>query len=193
MNTALTYHLNDYLGIDVSIDPASATTLMQQAMQAQEWLRATYLPEWLELLGGLVVCDYPLARSNAAALRGVCDMRSTIEQATDIAQLEFALANIERNVRTIATSTKLPRDRAMQWGIWARDVPMAIAHGLAEQPFLDAGVCKAIAGCCMYCAYVTSQIVTDDGVAEEIAMRMFEVMPRELLALLSSAPPAPEA
>lgn len=193
MNTAITYHLHDYFGVDATIDHVNPTTLLRQATVAQEWLLTKYLSTWLEVVGSLVECDYPLAKSNAINLRAVAGLREHLDPAADHATLSFLLASVDRNLRHLALYTKLPQDRAMQWGIWARDVPMSIAHALTEQPFLDGAICKEIASCCMYAAFVVSQIVTDSGVADELEMRLFEEMPMELLGLLSAVPAAPEA
>lgn len=193
MNTALTSHLHDYFGVDVNIDPANHTTLLRQATLAQEWLIKSYLTSWLELLGGTLGCDYPLASKNAINLRAVSNLREMLDPAAGAGQLGFVLNSIERNLRHLATLVQVPEDRGLQWGVWARDVPMSIAYACAEQKFLDGSVCRDVASCCMYAALVVSQIVTDAGVAEEIAARMFEEMPRELLAILSATPVAPEA
>lgn len=194
MTTALTEHLLEYLSID---EPPHAvnndTTLLHQAAASQEWLLTKYLATWLELLGELVQCDYPLARSNAINLRAVSRLREYLEPTAGAERLSFILETIDRNLRQLALYTKVPQDRAMQWGIWARDVPMSIAYAFAERPFLDSSLCKEIASCCMYGAFVVSQIVTDSGAADEIEDRMFEEMPRDLLGLMQSTPPAPEA
>lgn len=188
-------HLLDYLDepLTTGSDP-NPTTLLRQGQVAQEWLLQTYLDTWLVLIGGLVECGYPLAQGFRPALRAIARMTEQLDCDLPAAQQLFRLHNIETHLRsTIKRMCADVAHRDLQWGIWSRDVPSAIAYGFDEVDFLDPLVCRAIAQCTMYAAFLVSQVVTDEGVAEEIEAEMFGVMPRRLIELLSATPSAPEA
>jgi len=191
----LTYHLRDYLHEDLNIQstPTSLTTLMHHGQAAQQWLLTEYLGQWLKLVEDLLACDYPLARKHARLILGLGALGRQLPDPRDEALQVFFLEGIQGRLKDLGRGTNVASARSMQWGVWARDVPTAIADAFGETDVLDPLVCRGVAPCCMYAAFVVSQIVTDEGVAEEIAQKMFEDLPRELLRYLDRLPAAPEA
>ncbi len=187
--------LLDYLGEEPMRDSdPNRTTLLRQAQVAEAWLLSNYLAAWLELIGGLVDCDYPLARAYRVQLRALSRLAGHIDINGPTSSQIVALNSVESMLQsTLRSMGVCPSERDMQWGIWARDVPMSIAYGFSETTFLNSFICEGIAPCCMYAAFLVSQIVTDDGVAEEISGKMFEAKPRALIEIMRSIPDAPEA
>ncbi len=188
-------HLLDYLEEPLVVGSgANMTTVLRQALAAQEWLLTQYLGSWLELVGGVVDCEYPHAMRFRAQLRAIGRLAERVSAATPNQEQVVLLESIQSCLKTTLRSMNIvPRDRDLQWGIWARDIPMAIATAFGETGFLDPLICEGIAPCCMYAALLVSQVVTDDGVAEEIADKMFEEKPRALVELMRGLPVAPEA
>ncbi len=194
MKTPLADHLLDYLDEDPApVVAYNLTTLMRQGQVAQEWLLTEYLGTWLDLLGGLVTCGYPLAVKYAGALRAIGALKGQLDASKDVAEQVFFLKGCEDSIRGVARFCGVASERSMQFGVWARDIPIALAYGFSETDILSPLICEGIAPVCMYAAFLVSQVVTDEGVAEEVSDRMFETLPRELLTLLSSLPAAPEA
>lgn len=174
-----------------AINPA---TLMCQAQVAQDWLFQVYLGAWLDLIGGLVDAGYPLAGAFRPSLRAIGRLTEQLTPDLPVAEQVMLLASVQHHLRsTLRLMGLYPEERGLQWGIWARDVPMAIAYGFDETDFLDALICKDVAPCVMYAALLVSEVVTDTGVAEEIEATMFGELPRSLIELLRSVPAAPEA
>lgn len=191
--SAIVTHLLDSLDEDAVAAPVNDTTLHRQAVAAVDWLLHDYLFSWLELLEGAVKCEYPRAMAQRVRLQVLSNLRHDL-QGKDLTACVFELASIETFLRSILKDLRVaPDERAMQWGVWGRDVPISIAYGFQDAKFLDDTVPKQISACAMQCAFLVSQLVTDDGVAEEISHRMFDAKPRALLALLQSIPAAPEA
>lgn len=187
--------LLDYLGEEPALgsDP-NMTTLLRQGQAAQEWLLSNYLAAWLELIGGIVDCDYPLAKARRVQLRALSRLSEYLDANQPESQLIVELHNTEAMLQsTLRNMGGFPAERDMQWGIWARDVPMSIAYAFNDTTFLNPVICEGIAPCCMYAAFLVSQVVTDDGVAEEIADKMFEEKPRALIEIMRSIPDSPEA
>ncbi len=186
--------LLDYLGEEPMLGSPNMTTLLRQGQVAQEWLVTNYLASWLELIGGLVDCEYPLAKRFRVQYRALARLTQYLDprdaESNQIVELRSVEANLQSTLRVMAGH---PSERGMQWGIWARDVPMSIAHAFSDTAFLNPLICEGIAPCCMYAAFLVSQVVTDDGVAEEIAEKMFEEKPRALIEIMRSLPTAPEA
>jgi len=194
MKTPLTDHLLEYLCEEYHLTVAySLTTLMHEGQVAQEWLLTKYLAAWLNLIGGCVDAGYPLALRHGRALRAIQKLELQIDAARDVSDQVFFLRGVEDSIKGVARFCGVPDERSMQWGVWGRDVPIAMAYGFSETEVLSPLICEGIAPCCMYAAFLVSLVVTDEGTAEEIADRMFEVMPRELLDLLQRLPAAPEA
>ncbi len=165
------------------------TTLLRQGQVAQEWLLTNYLTAWLELVGGTVDCDYPLAKAYRVQLRALARMAEHLSASDPGSQQIVELHHIEAMLQsTLRSMGGYPAERDMQWGIWARDVPLSVAYGFGETEFLDPTICHGIAPCCMYAAFLVSQVVTDAGVAEEIAQKMFEEKPRALVEIMRSLP-----
>lgn len=173
---------------------ANMTTLLRQAQVAQEWLIKNYLGCWLELIGGTIECDYPLARAHRVQLRSLANLVDHVDplspQTDQFMRLHSVSTMLQSTLRSMGGA---PRERDLQWGIWARDVPTAIAYALEESEFMDPLICEHIAPCCMFAAFLVSRVVTDDGVADEISGKMFEEKPRLLMQLLRELPTAPEA
>ena len=170
------------------------TTLIRQAEVAQDWLFQVYLGSWLQLVGGLVEAGYPLAKSFRGPLRAIGRLTDRLVPDLDLAEQVVLLQSVQHHLRsTLRLMGLYPEERGLQWGIWARDVPMAIAYGFDETEFLDALICKDVAPCVMYAALLVSEVVTDDGVAEEIVESMFGEMPRSLVELIRGVRAAPEA
>lgn len=196
MRTLLTNHLLDYLHEDDEqrrLSPCSQATLLQHGMVAQEWLLKSYLDGWLKLLGGTVFCEYPLARRHAASIRGIERMRDALDPTLSTADQVFLLRGLEDALKGVAAFTGAPSQRSLQWGVWGREVPAALALAFEQSDDLSPVVCEAIAACCMYAAFLMSQIVTDSGTADEVGDSMFEQEPRVLLKLLDGLPEAPAA
>lgn len=191
---SLIAHLLDSLEEDPSdVAPVNNTTLHRQATVATRWLMEQYLFSWLELLEGAIKCEYPHALANRVRLQVLANLRRDL-QPEDTGKCVFVLAGIETHLRAMLRDLHVaPDERSMQWGIWARDVPVSIAYGFQDSGFLDDTVPKQIAVCSMLCAFLMSLLVEDDGVEQEIASRMFDEKPRVLLDLLRAIPDAPEA
>jgi hypothetical protein len=188
-------NLLDYLGEEpiVGSDP-NMTTLLRHGQAAQEWLLTQYLGSWLELVGGLVGCGYPLALAHRPMMHALSRLGEKLNPALSVTDQVFFLGSVHDHLQSILRRMNgFPDERSMQWGIWARDVPMAIVYGFSETSFLNPLICEGIVPCCMYAALLVSQVVTDDGVAEEIEDKMFEAKPRALAELLRELPAAPEA
>ncbi len=198
MDTAspLEYHLLDYLGEDpfAPTKDKNFTTLLRHGQVAQEWLIKAYLGAWLELVGGLVDCEYPLAMRHRVQLRAISRLAEQLDPGLTPAEQVSFLVSVQTYLQSVLRRMAVcPSDRDMQWGIWGKDVPTAIAYGFGDTGILSPLVCESIAQCTMYAALCVSQCVTDDGVAEEIITQMFEAKPRALLELLRAVPDAPEA
>jgi len=192
----LEYHLLDYLGEDAFVvkDPKNLTTLLRHGQIAQEWLLKAYLGAWLELVGGLVDCEYPRALRNRVQLRALSRLGEQLDPSlSPTEQLSFLQSVLTHLQSTLRHMSVCPSSRDMQWGIWGKDVPMAIAYGCVDAQVVSPLISESIADCCMYAALLVSHCVTDYGVAEEIVTRMFEAKPRALLELLQAVPDAPEA
>jgi len=191
----ITSGLLEFLGEPPASGSApNATTLIRQAEVAQDWLFQVYLGAWLDLIGGLVEAGYPLAGAFRPSLRALSRLSERLTPDLALTEQVMLLQSVQHHLRsTLKLMGLYPEERGLQWGIWARDVPMAIAYGFDDTEFLDALICKDIAPCVMYAALLVSEIVTDEGVAEEIECKMFEAMPRSLVELLRSVPAAPEA
>ncbi len=191
----LTNSLLEFLGEPPVLGPdTNPTTLMRQAEEAQRWLYKIYLGSWLELVGSVVEAGYPLARSHQSSLRAISRLEEQLDPLSHASHQVVFLHSVQTYLRSALKHMDIyPEERGLQWGIWARDVPMAIAHGFDETDFLDALICKDIAPCVMYAALLVSEVVTDEGTAEEIAETMFEELPRLLIELLRAVPAAPEA
>jgi hypothetical protein len=192
-SSPLTNHLLEFLGEPpMPGSVANPTTLLRQGQAAQEWLLSHYLTSWLELIGGLVEAGYPKATAFRSQLRANARLAEYID--ADNSNQVFCLESIRASLQsTLRMMGGYPSERDMQWGVWARDVPMSIAYAFDESEFMDAVVCESIAPCCMYAAFLVSHVVEDAGVAEEIASAMFEQKPRALVEILRSLPTAPEA
>ncbi len=193
-SSALVNGLLDYLGEEPSLAPdRNMATLHHQGQRAQWWLVSNYLASWLALIGDLTDREYPVAKRFRVQLRALARLSTYLDpsdpESNQITELRSIEANLQSTLRVMAG---YPSERDMQWGIWARDVPMSIAHALAETEFLDPLICEGIAPCCMYAAFLVSRVV-DDGAAKEISSRMFEEKPRELIELMDSVPVSPEA
>ena len=188
-------HLLDYLGEDSDSEATlNNTTLLRHAQIAQEWLLTHYLRAWLELVGALVECKYPVALRHQVQLRALARLAETVDSNSSVAEQHLLLESIHTYLRsTLKIMNGLPTERSMQWGVWANEVALSIAYGFSETDFLDAMICQSIAPCCMYASFLVSQVVEDEGVASEISSKMFEQKPRALLELLRRAPVAPEA
>lgn len=194
-NSPIINSLLDFLGENpvLGSDP-NMTTLLRQGQIAQGWLVSNYLAAWLELIGGTIDCDYPLANAHRVQLRALSRMAEQISADSSDSQQIFGLHGIESMLKsTLRNMGGYPDERDLQWGIWARDVPMSIAYAFSETTFLNPLICEGIAPCCMYAAFLVSQVVTDDGVADEIAEKMFEQKPRALIEIMRSVPDSPEA
>jgi hypothetical protein len=191
----LTNGLLEFLGEPPVLDAhANPTTLIQQAQVAEAWLFKVYLGSWLELIGGLVGAGYPLATAFQPSLRAISRLAERLVPGLPVTNQVVLLQSVQTYLRsTLKLMHLYPEERGLQWGIWARDVPMAIAWGFDETDYLDALICKDIAPCVMYAALLVSEVVTDDGVAEEISEKMFGELPRSLVELLRAVPAAPEA
>lgn len=192
----LEYHLLEYLGEDpfTAQDPKNLTTLLRHGQIAQEWLIREYLGAWLELIGGLVDASYPLALRNRVRFRALARLAEQLDPALPPAEQVSFLHSTQTHLQSTLRSMSIcPSERDMQWGLWSRDIPVAIAFGFTETEILSPLVCEGVGQVCMYAALLVSQVVTDDGVAEEIVGRMFESKPRALLELLRGVPDAPEA
>lgn len=193
-SSPLANHLLDYLGEGPIIGRyANCTTVLRQGQLAQDWLLTTYLGAWLELLRGLVECRYPLAEARPVAFLAVSRLQQQLDPGLSATDQIFFLENTQTHIKLLAKNTGVASERSMQWGVWGRDIPIAIATGFIESDILNPVICEGIAPCCMYAAFVASQVVTDDGVAEEIGAKMFEEMPRALLDIIQRTPAAPEA
>lgn len=170
------------------------TTLLRQGQAAQEWLLTHYLPAWLEIIGGLVDCDYPLGRAHRVQLRALARLAERLDANSLDSEQIMMLNSVESLIKgTLRIMNKTPSERDMQWGLWARDVPMSIAYAFSETTFLNPLICEGIAPCCMFAAFLVSMVVTDSGVAEEIEERMFGEKPRVLVELMRTIPDSPEA
>ena len=191
----LTNNLLEFLGEPpVTGSAPNATTLMRQAEAAEKWLYKIYLGSWLTLIGSLVDAEYPLALSFRVQLRALSRLEEQLDPLSPPVNQVVLLQSVQTHLRsTLKRMNLYPEERGLQWGIWARDVPMAVASGFDETEFLDAHICKDIAPCVMYAALLVSEVVTDDGVAEEIEATMFGELPRSLIELLRGVPSAPEA
>ena len=193
-SASLSNHLLEYLGEEPVVPQNSnPTTLLRHGQIAQEWLLKSYLGAWIELIGGLVDCDYQVARANARVFKAVALQAKRIDPGLTNTEQIFFLGGLQAALQHAARSCGVATERSMQWGVWARDVPMAIAHGFSDTDFLNPVICEGIAPCSMYAAFLVSQTVTDTGVSEEIASKMFEELPRVLLDVLQRVPAAPEA
>ena len=191
-------NLLDSLGEEpLAGEEVNATTLLKQAEVAVSWLLQDYLFSWLEIAGGTIGCSYPQALAYRVRLRVISDMRLDLERLTksgSVSEKVFFLGGVETHLRSLAGNMNLaPSSRSLQWGVDARDIAAAVGYGFREAAFLDDGIPGQVASCAMLTAFLVSQIVTDDGVAEEIAGRMFTVKPYELVDLLQGLPVAPEA
>jgi hypothetical protein len=194
MRTPLADHLLDYLGEGPSSPVAhNLTTVMRQGQAAQEWLLVEYLGAWLDLISGLVTAEYPLAVKYAGAIRAIGRLKHQLSAELDVSEQVFFLKGLEDSIKGVARFTGVATERSMQWGIWGKDIPASIGYGFSETDVLSPLICEGIAPVCMYAAFLVSQVVTDEGVAEEVADKMFETMPRQLLELLRGIPSAPEA
>src|SRR5882672_6165728 len=166
--------------------PVNPTTLLAQARAAEQWLLTSYLGPWLTLIGGLVDCEYPLGGAFRVPLRAIGRLQEQLDPLSPVDEQVLLLVSIQSYLKsTLKMMGGSIEHRDMQWGLWARDVPMAIAYGFDETEFLDTLICCDIAQCCMYAAFLVSQVVTDDGVAEEIEGEMFGEKPRRLIELLT--------
>jgi len=195
-SSPLEYHLLDYLGEDPFVvkDPKNLTTLLRHGQIAQEWLVKEYLGAWLELVGGVVEASYPLALRHRVLLRSLARYAEHLDPSLPTVEQVSFLTSLQLGIQgALRLMSVCPSERDMQWGLWGRDVPMAIAYGCTDSEVVSPIVCEAVSQCCMYAALLVSQCVTDDGVAEEIVSRMFEAKPRTLLELLRATPDAPEA
>jgi hypothetical protein len=190
----VTNHLLEYLHEDPVPGPlANPATMLQQGERAQAWLLGSYLPAWLEIIGGLPDAGYPRAFVRGRRLQRIAREAEAFRDERTKTELVFFLESLQHLLRGACADVNKPDERSMQWGVWAREVPMAIVYGFAETGILDPVVCEALAPCSSYAAFLVSMIVEDEGVAEEIEERMFEVLPRELLDLVAQTPAAPEA
>lgn len=190
---SLLTHLLDSLDEDTTTPTVNDTTLHHQATAATRWLVQDYLFSWLELAEGAIKAEYPRALTHRIRLQVLSNLRHDFE-GKGIGECIFLLASIETHLRSILADLRLaPDDRALQWGIWGRDIPISVAFGFQDAGFLDDTLPKQIATCTMQLAFLMSQLVEDDGVAEEISARMFDKKPRELVKLLQRIPQAPEA
>jgi len=188
-------HLLDFLGESPLQAPdPNPTTLLRHGQVAQEWMLKCYLHSWLELIESLVQCDYPEARAHRLMFRAVAGLREDIDPAFDPQRQSVFLHSVTTHLQSTARAVGgYPDERSLQWGIWARDIPLSVVYGFEETSFMDSSTCQDIAPPCMYAAFLVSQVVTDEGAAEEIEETMFEVLPRALVTLLRSLPDAPEA
>lgn len=194
-NSPLINELLEFLGESPTkgSDP-NMTTLLRQGQAAQQWLLTHYLPSWLELIGSLVDCEYPQARAHRVQLRALSRMSEHLDAKNADANQIMMLHSIETLLQsTLRTMNRAPAERDLQWGLWGRDVPLSIVHGFRETDFMNPMLCEGIAPCCMYAAFLVSQVVTDHGVADEIASKMFEQKPRQLIEIMREIPAAPEA
>lgn len=186
--------LLDYLGEGLAMGPRlNPTTLLRHGQIAQEWLLSSYLGAWLELIGGLVDCDYPLARAHAVQFRALARLGKEIDPGLCGNDQVFFLGSLESLLKFSCKSAGTPHTRAMQWGVDARDVAMAVVDGFIDSKILNPVICEAAVPCAMYAAFLVSQVVTDAGVAEEIAVKMFEELPRGILDTIRRVPESPEA
>lgn len=190
----LSSHLAEYLHDDTSAAAANPATLLMQAERAQQWLIDVYLTEWLQLVGEL-----PASRAKSSSVAMRLRLRilgreaAQLAKPRDKAELVFYLESLHTILRSAAREIGAPDSRAMQWGVWGRDIPMAMAYAFGDSSVLDPVICEGIAPCCMYAAFVVSVGLEDPAAADEIEERMFERRPRELLALIQQTPAAPEA
>lgn len=192
----LTEHLHEYLHEEPSAAPAAnLATVLKQGERAQDFLWEKYLGAWLDVIGGLPQAGYSRANRKGFAQRLERLGKTAAELREERTKTEavFFLESLRFLLSGACAEVNRADERSMQWGLWARDVPMSIAYGFSESAVLDPLICEGIAPCCMYAAYLTSMIVEDEGVAEEIEYRFFEQLPRELLTLVRETPAAPEA
>ena len=192
----LVSHLVEYLHEDAAPGQlANPATVLSQGERAQRWLLETYLGTWLDTIGGLPGCDYPRARSVGIAvrLRQLGREKEQLGIPRTNTEAVFYLESLHHFLRRACADINHVDERAMQWGVWARDVAMSVVCGFAETGLLDPVVCESAVPCCMYAGCLVSMVVEDQGTAEEIEERMFEGLPRELLGLLKGTPAAPEA
>ena len=189
-------NLLDSLGEEpLAGEEVNVTTLLKQAEVSVDWLLRDYLYSWLELARWLVGCSYPQALAYRVRLNVIADMRLDLDTVAkgSVSEKVFFLGGIETHLRSLLSSMPAaPSSRSLQWGVDARDVAAAIGYGFKESAFLDDGIPGQVASCSMLCAFLVSQIVTDDA-AEEIAGRMFLAKPMALIEKLQALPPAPEA
>lgn len=189
----ITESLADYFNEHPASYSANPATMLRQAEAAQAWLLCTYLGSWLKLLASMPAAGYPIAKEHVLRLERLGGELPELDKPRNVPDMLFYLAALEGVLRGLCASVNEPEEIPMQWAIWARDVPMAIAHGFSESELLDPVIVEGIAPCCMYAALLTGMIVTDDGVFEEIEQRMFEELPRELIELVRNIPDAAEA
>lgn len=193
-SSPVTDHLLEYLHEDPVSGPlANPATMLQQGERAQAWLLSTYLPAWLEIIGGLPGAGYPRAFVRGHRLGRIANEAKALAFERTRTELVFFLESLQHLLRSVCAEVNRPDERSMQWGVWAREVPMSIVYGFTESEILDPVICEALAPCASYAAFLVSMIVADEGTAEEIEERMFEVLPRELLELVNQTPAAPEA
>jgi len=176
---------------------ANPTALLWQSGVAVQWLLQDYLFSWLELCQGAIKCEYPQAVAYRIRLQAIANMRLDIGEIANNGsawdKVRF-LGSLETFLRSLAKGMATsPTSLALQWGINARDIPMAVSHAFKETDFLDDGLPKMIGDCSMLLAFLLAQIVEDEGVLEEIDERMFSSKPRALIELLQSIPAPPEA
>ncbi len=190
----LTEHLLEYLNEGPSGAPAAnLATVLHQGERAQQWLLSSYLAAWLEVIGDLPKAGYPRAFSRGRRLQRIAQEAAELAGERTNTEWIFFLESLTFLLRGACADVNKPDERAMQWGLWARDVPMAVVCGFGDTKILDATICDAVAPAAMYAAFLVGMIVEDQGVSEEIEQRMFEDLPRELLTLLRDTPVAPEA
>lgn len=196
VTSPITAQLSEYLNEQPMAEgPINPATLLVQGQRAETWLVERYLCKWLEILGGLPDCDYPRARpvTTAVRLRQLGREGEYLKRERTRAELLFYLESLQHILRSTCSDINRPDERAMQWGLWARDVAISVACGFTETELLDTVICESVGPCCMYAAFLASMVVEDSGTVEEIEELMFEGLPRELLAALTGIPAAPEA
>jgi len=192
MESPILANLTEYLhDPDSSARPSNPATVVAQGERAQRWLLDVYLFSWLELLAQLPAAGYRRARPRLRFER-LRNEAATLKDARDADEWIFYLTSLQSLLRRLASEVNVPDERSMQWGIWARDIPMAVADGF-EEITLDGSISDGIAAACMYAAFLAGMVIEDSGTAEEVSFAMFEQLPRQLLQIVKEVPLAPEA
>lgn len=185
----------------VELDPVpgsrvNETATLLRAARAERWLLETYLQAWLDGCAELPKAGYPLAQKIVHRLQALPALLTpALDTHCDAAGRSFALNNVTDCLQRLCVETFNDTNecRSLQWGIWARDPAADMAAAFKKVPFLDPAPCKELTKPTMYAAYLMSQIITDDGVAEEIEAALFDGLHGALGGILLEIRDAVEA